>query len=121
MPGSVTCARLRGIELLVDIANHEARAAAHFLIDTADILADDAEPHDADADQEIQDREQREHALRFRTDYQAADEQINHEQQAAGGDDHAEECEYLQRYDGKARHEIEVEANQVIEPVLRGP
>jgi len=67
------------------------------------------------------DRKQGKQAFGFRTDDQPADKQEYHEQQAADGNEHPKNVKYLQRHDGKARHEIEVETNQIVERYFEVP
>src|SRR5512135_2525639 len=121
MLGLLTSARLLGINPLIDLADDKAGPSPYFLVDAADVLADDAEPHDTDADEEIKDSEKGEQALGLGSDYQPPDEQVDHEQGAQHRYDHAEEGEDLKRDHGKARHEVEVQTDQVVEPVLGFP
>src|SRR5512143_2105004 len=109
MLGLLTGARLLGINPLIDLADDEARPSPHFLVDAADVLADDAEPHDADADEEIKDGEKGKQAFGLGSDNQPPDEQVDHEQGAQHRYDHTEEGEDLERDHGKTRHEVEVE------------
>src|SRR5574341_58294 len=107
-----------GIEVLVYLADHEPRSSPYFLIDSADVLADNAEAQDGDADEKIQNRKQREHALGFRSDNNAADEKVDDEEEAPRGDQQAEQGKNLEGHDGEPCHEVEIEPYQVVEPVL---
>src|SRR5262245_4250653 len=110
---------LMQFRLFDDLADHEARTPADFLVNAADILANDAETEDPDADQEVKDGKQSEYAFRFGPDNETADEQEQHERQAAGRNQDPEQREQLQWYDGESGDKIEVEANKVVQTVFR--
>src|SRR5208283_3175026 len=106
------------IDALIYLANHESRSSSYFLVDAADILTDDTESHDADAYQKVEDRKERKHTLRLGPDHQPPDEQVNHEKDGKHRYDHADESENLKRHHGKARHKIEIQADQIIKTIF---
>ena len=69
--------------------------------------------------QEERDREQREHAFRFRADHEAANQQEQHEQHRQQRDHDAEDREQLHRHGREAGHQIEVQPHQLEQRILR--
>src|SRR5213594_2435160 len=66
---------LRARGSLEHLADHVARPPPHLLVDAADVLADQPQREDLEADEEEQDREQREHPLDLGSDQEAAQPQ----------------------------------------------
>src|SRR5512135_2114416 len=93
------------IDFFVDFADYEPRSAPHFLIDSADIFADNAKTHDADADEEVEYREEREYPLGLGAYDQAADKKVNNEEGADHRYNDAEDSEHLERHNREAGHE----------------
>ena len=109
------------ITLDADLQNrrhHVARPLAHLLIDAAHILPNNAETNQQHPDQEERNAEQGKHALRFRTDYEAANRKPNdsgERQERERGTGHGKE---LQRRHREPGHEVEVEPDETVERIL---
>jgi hypothetical protein len=106
----------------VDLLHHVAGPVADFLVDAADVLAQEAEGDELAAHEEEEDGEQGEHALgrAFRVQ-EAVDHQAQEQQEAEAGRDHPEDAEHLQGQEAEAGEQVELEVDELPEPVLALP
>src|SRR5882762_9320432 len=104
---------------LEHLADHVARPPPDFLVDAADVLADQAERQDLQADEEKEDREQGEHALDLGADQQTAQAQEGAEAETEERDEHADQAHELDRQQREPGEQVEVEPEQAKETVAR--
>src|SRR3989338_5647390 len=96
-----------------------ARPMAHLLVDAPDVFAEQTDAEQRDTDQEEHQCEQREQALCFRADHQAAHHEEYEEQAGEHRDQHPQHGEHLQRHQREAGHQVEVQADQAVQRILR--
>src|SRR3989338_2401574 len=95
-----------------------ARTVAYLLVDAPDVFTEQADAEQRDADQEEHQRKQREQALRFRADYQAAHHEKYEEHGREYRDQHPQHGEHLQRHQREAGHQVEIQADQAVQRIL---
>src|SRR6059058_6143340 len=105
-------ARPRSLEHLAD---HVARPPPHLLVDPSDVLADEPEGQDLEADEEEEDGEEREHPLDLGTDQEAPEAEDDGEAKTQDGDEDPGQADDLDREQREARQQIEVEPEQAEE------
>src|SRR5213594_1696937 len=102
---------------LEHLADHVPRLPPHLLVDPSDVLPDQPQGEDLEADQEEEDREEREHSRYLgtrQTTFQAEDDR---DAEAQDGHEDPGEADELDREQREPRQEIEVQSEQAEETV----
>src|SRR5258708_5119959 len=89
------------VMLPVDMSYNESRALAHLVINPADVLADDPERQDLDADKREENRKQRKKAFGFGPHDEPANKEEDAESHSGDGRDQAKGSDGLNRKKGE--------------------